>query len=107
MPKGLEPVGRGAQYNIYYYVNEKQIHPSECKLPNNVIASSMTISDKFRANSDDFYKYNGVRNEKSPNTTGTRTLIRKTVNNIILSISSKNGFRDELKSLLLKLRKLL
>ena len=103
MPKGLEPVGRGAQYNIYYYVNEKQIHPSECKLPNNVIASSMTISDKFRANSDDFYKYNGVRNEKSPNTTGTRTLIRKTVNNIIASISSKNGFRDELKDLLIKL----
>ena len=103
MPKGLEPVGRGARYVIYCDVNEKEIHPSECKLPNNVIASSMTISDKFRANSDDFYKYNGVRNEKSPSTTGTRTLIRKTVNNIITSISSKNGFRDELKNLLLKL----
>ena len=103
MPKGLEPVGRGARYNIYCDVNEIQIHPSECKLPNNVIASSMTISDKFRANSDDFYKYNGVRNEKSPNTTGTRTLIRKTVNNIITSISSTNGFRDELKNLLIKI----
>lgn len=103
MPKGQEIVRRGIKYSISCDVNKKQIYPSECKLPNCVIASSMTISDKFRANSDNFYKYNGVRNEKSPNTTGTRTLVRKTVNSIITSISFKNGFREELKNLLLKL----
>lgn len=75
----------------------------ECKLPARLIASSMTISDKFRAKSDDFYKYNGIRNENSPNTTGTRTLVRKTVNSIISCISSKYNFREELKCLLLKL----
>lgn len=103
MPKGLEPVRNRVRYNIFCDVNEKQIHPSECKLPNGIIATSMTISDKFRANSDDFYKYNGVRNEKSPSIIGTRTLVRKTVNSIISSISLQNGFRDELKDLLLKL----
>ena len=55
--------------------------------------------DKFKTAS----KYNGIRNENSPNTTGTRTLVRKTVNSIISCISSKYNFREELKCLLLKL----
>lgn len=97
MPKGMEPVGRGERYNVYYYFNDHQTPLFKCKLPLRLIASSMTINDKFRAKSDDFYKYNGIRNENSPNTTGTRTLVRKTVNSIISCISYKNKFREELK----------
>lgn len=103
MPKGMEPVGRGERYNVYYYLNDHQTPLLKCKLPLRLIASSMTINDKFRAKSDDFYKYNGIRNENSPNTTGTRTLVRKTVNSIISCISYKNKFREELKCLLSKL----
>lgn len=103
MPKGMEPVGRGERYNVYYYFNDHQTPLFKCKLPLRLIASSMTINDKFRAKSDDFYKYNGIRNENSPNTTGTRTLVRKTVNSIISCISYKNKFREELKCLLSKL----
>lgn len=103
MPKGMEPVGRGERYNVYYYFNDHQTPLFKCKLPLRLIASSMTINDKFRAKSNDFYKYNGIRNENSPNTTGTRTLVRKTVNSIISCISYKNKFREELKCLLSKL----
>lgn len=103
MPKDMEVVGRGERYNVYYYFNDQQTPLVKCKLPVRLIASSMTINDKFRAKSDDFYKYNGIRNENSPNTTGTRTLVRKTVNSIISCISYKNKFREELKCLLSKL----
>lgn len=103
MPKGMEPVGRGERYNVYYYLNDQQTPLVKCKLPVRLIASSMTINDKFKAKSDDFYRYNGIRNENSPNTTGTRTLVRKTVNSIISCISYKNKFREELKCLLSKL----
>lgn len=103
MPKDMEIVGRGEQYNVYHYFNDKQTPLLDCKLPIRLIASSMTINDKFKAKSDDFYRYNGIRNENSPNTTGTRTLVRKTVNSIISCISYKNKFREELKSLLSKL----
>lgn len=103
MPKDMEVVGRGERYNVYYYFNDQQVPLVKCKLPVRLIASSMTINDKFRAKSDDFYKYNGIRNENSPNTTGTRTLVRKTVNSIISCISYKNKFREELKCLLSKL----
>lgn len=103
MPKDMEVVGRGEQYNVYHYFNDKQTPLLDCKLPIRLIASSMTINDKFKAKSDDFYRYNGIRNENSPNTTGTRTLVRKTVNSIISCISYKNKFREELKCLLSKL----
>lgn len=91
------------EHDIIYYLNNQQVPFSKCKLPTRIIASSMTISDKFRARSNEFYKYNGIRNEKSPSTTGTRTLVRKTANSIISCISSKTNFQEELKSLLLKL----
>lgn len=103
MPHGLELVGRAARYNVYYYINGQQSSALDFVLPTSVIASSMTISDKFKAISDSFYKYNGIRNEKSPSTTGTRTLVRKTVNSIITCIASKKGFRDDLNNLLIKL----
>lgn len=102
MPKEQEQNSK-FEHDIIYYLNNQQVPFSKCKLPTRIIASSMTISDKFRARSNEFYKYNGIRNEKSPSTTGTRTLVRKTANSIISRISSKTNFQEELKSLLLKL----
>lgn len=103
MPNDDKYIFKGIGYNIDCYLNDQQISIQDCMIPNNVIASTMTINDKFRASSDEFYKYNGIRSEKNPSVTGTRTLIRKTVNNIISSLSHKKDFREELKNLLLKL----
>ena len=44
MPKGMEPVGRGERYNVYYYLNDQQTPLVKCKLPVRLIASSMTIN---------------------------------------------------------------
>ena len=75
-----------------------------CELPEVVIASAMTVSDKYviRGEKDKgtMYCYQGIRNEKSPGTTGTRTLVRKTVNGLIKCLKSKDGFREEIALLL-------
>ena len=75
-----------------------------CELPEAVIASAMTVSDKFviRGERDrgTMYCYQGIRNEKSPSTTGTRTLIRKTVTGLIKCLKHKGGFRGEISLLL-------
>ena len=63
---------------------------SEVVLPSIVLASSLMLTDKFNAKSLGKYKYLGVRNENSPSTTGTRTYVRKTVDNIIDGIKHKN-----------------
>lgn len=80
--------------------NEIQIDLQELILPDKVIASTMTITDKFLAKSDSFYRYKGIRNEKSASTTGTRTIIRKTVESLMACMSSKSAFQDELRILL-------
>ena len=75
-----------------------------CDLPEVVIASAMTVSDKFviRGEKDRgaMYCYQGIRNEKSPGTTGTRTLVRKTVNGLIKCLKANGDFREEIKLLL-------
>jgi hypothetical protein len=48
----------------------------------------MIVTDKFPTPSFGIYKYRGIRNENSPGTTGTRTLVRKTVDCIIDSLSA-------------------
>lgn len=68
------------------------------ELPNIVLASSLMITDKFNAKSAGIYKYLGVRNENSPSSTGTRTYIRKTVDNIVEGFKRKN-FANELEKL--------
>lgn len=82
-----------------YNVNVKEII-----LPNKVIASATTISDKFVAKSTKIYRYKGLRNENSPSSTGTRTMVRKTVNGLLDSLDIKVGFRNELKELLKHLK---
>ena len=91
-------------YNRQNYVtvikNGLSIDLADAFLPDRVIASTMTVTDKFVAKSDEFYKYRGIRNENSVNTTGTRTLIRKAVSSIMSCMSSKNAFQNEMRILL-------
>lgn len=72
-------------------------------LPQRVIASATTLSDRYLAKSTGMYRYKGLRNEKSPSTTGTRTMVRKTVDGLLDSLDVKTGFRMELKDLLMHL----
>ncbi len=79
-------------------VRDYGIEINELPLPKRVLASSLMITDKFNAKSNGIYKYLGVRNENSPSSTGTRTYVRKTVDNIIDGIKQKN-FAQELSKL--------
>lgn len=81
-------------------IRQYTVHLSEIELPVKVLASSLMLTDKFNAKSHGIYKYLGVRNENSPSSTGTRTYVRKTVDNIIDGIKQKN-FAEELKKLFL------
>lgn len=95
------PAGRARKFNTYYFRKENKTVPAESMtLPWRVIASSTTINDKFVAKSTEMYRYKGVRNEKSPSATGTRTLVRKTVESLLNSLDAKVGFRQQLKDLL-------
>ena len=78
----------------------EQIDVNELFLPDRIIASTMTVTDKFVAKSDSFYRYKGIRNERSASTTGTRTIIRKTVESLMDCMVSKNEFQLELRTLL-------
>lgn len=71
-----------------------------CELPDVVVASAMTVSDKFTVKSSEFYRYQGIRNENSPSTTGTRTLVRKAVAGLIQCLKTKGGYREEVTRLL-------
>lgn len=94
-------VGRAKRYNTYYFRKDRRtIFAEEMTLPWRVIASSTTINDKFVAKSTDMYRYKGVRSEKSPSSTGTRTLVRKTVESLLNSLDANVGFRRQLKDLL-------
>ena len=73
---------------------------ADLKLPSKIIASTMTVSDKFKSKSSPYYRYKGIRNENSPNSTGTKTIVRKTVDAIIECLGSKENYRSELRQLL-------
>jgi predicted ATP-dependent endonuclease of OLD family len=79
--------------------NSFKIQLTELLLPSKVIASSIMLTDKFNSADTDIYRYMGVRNPKSPSTAGTRTYIRRTVDNIIECLNRKN-FKIELAELL-------
>ena len=73
----------------------------ECLLPNVIVASAMTVTDKFSVKPvGDMYRYQGIRSETSPSTTGTRTLVRKTVEGLVRCLKVKGGYREELALLL-------
>ncbi len=79
--------------------NSVGIH--DCLLPNVVVASAMTVSDKFPVKPvGEMYRYQGIRSENSPSTTGTRTLVRKTVEGLVRCLKVKGGYREELALLL-------
>lgn len=80
--------------------NGVEITLDEVHLPERVIASTMTVTDKFLAKTDEFYRYKGIRNERSASTTGTRTIIRKTVDSLMDCMASKSVFLEELRILL-------
>ena len=83
------------------FINGISVGLNACLLPNVVIASAMTVSDKFPVKTEGgMYHYQGIRNENSPSTTGTRTLIRKTVEGLIKCLKVKGGYRQELGILL-------
>ena len=98
--QGLEPIGRNMLRQYLFRKNGKDVPIGEMRLPRRVIASSMTIADKFPTPSKGIYAYRGVRSEKTPSTTGTRTIVRKAVEGIIDSLSHKHASREELKLLL-------
>ncbi len=92
--------GRSIYTQFVYRKNGEEVRASSMELPKRVIASSTTIADKYVAKSTEMYRYKGLRNENSPSTTGTRTMVRKTVESLLGSLDMKYGFRQELKDLL-------
>lgn len=98
--QGMEPIGRNVPRQYLFKRNGLNVHVEDIRLPQSVIASSMTIADKFPTPSMGIYEYRGVRSEKTPSMTGTRTLVRKAVIGIIDSLAHKHTTRDELKLLL-------
>lgn len=98
----INAVGRNiSQYNQFVFLrNGEKVDVRDIVIPKRVIASSTTIADKYVAKSTDMYRYKGLRNEKSPSMTGTRTMVRKTVDSLLGSLDMKYGFRRELKELL-------
>ena len=99
---GVEQVGnhRRVVANLVCKMNGQPVSVRRLICPARIIASTMTVTDKFSTVSSGKYIYRGIRNEKSPNTTGTRTMIRKTVRGLLHSLDVKEGFREELIDLL-------
>jgi predicted ATPase len=79
-------------------IDQYAISLEQLELPTKILASSLMITDKFNAKSTKVYKYLGVRSEKSPSSTGTKTYVRKIIDNIVDGIKQKN-FRSELRKL--------
>lgn len=80
----------------------KRINKAEFEglLPKHLIATSNYVLDKFPTSSNSMYKYCGIRNENTPGLVSTKGLVRKTVDWVIASLDEKEGFVQEIKSLL-------
>ncbi len=98
----LEPAGRARRNYIHTVCkrNGEKVGIEQMEIPARIIASTMTVTDKFTTVNSGRYIYKGIRNENSPGTTGTRTMIRKTVSGLLHSLDVKEGFRQELVELL-------
>lgn len=103
--RDINPVGCGRRmFTQFVFMRDGYtVDSGEMKLPSKLIASATTIADKYVAKSTKMYRYKGLRNENSPSSTGTRTMVRKTVEGLLDSLDVKEGFRDELKDLLMRL----
>lgn len=98
----FEPAGRARRNYMHTTCkrNAEEVRIGQMVAPARIIASTMTVTDKFTTVNSGHYIYKGIRNENSPGTTGTRTLIRKTVSGLLHSLDVKEGFREELVELL-------
>lgn len=94
------PAGRAKYTGLHFKRNGENVSAGMMELPWRVVVCSTTINDKFVAKSTEMYRYKGMRNEKSPSSTGTRTMVRKTVESLLNSLDVEVGFRRQLKDLL-------
>ena len=101
--RGMMPVGRNVGHTFLLKVDNHQAGWQDIRLPQKLIASSMTIADKFPTPSAGFYNYRGVRSERTPSTTGTRTIVRKAVDGITDSLAHKHTTRADLSHILSEL----
>lgn len=95
-----EKRGKRNYSHVIYKRNGETAKAGQMVVPQRIIASTMTVTDKFTTVNTGNYIYKGIRNENSPGTTGTRTMIRKTVSGLLHSLDVKEGFRQELMELL-------
>lgn len=98
---GMQPSGHNTI--LSFFIDGNNVNRRDFLLPRTVIASSMTIVDKFPTPSVGIYKYRGVRSEKTPSTTGTRTIVRKAVEGIIDSLAHKHTTKEEISIILSEL----
>lgn len=98
----MDPIERGRhRFARFFFKRDNiEVNVNNLQLPNKVIASATTIADKYVAKSTKMYRYKGLRNENNPSSTGTRTMVRKTVSGLLDSLDMKVGFKNELKELL-------
>ena len=92
-----------SQFPRYYcWEDDKPCALTRCPVPCALLASAVSINDRFKTQKKDdgFYWYLGARNAKSPNTTGTRTLVRKTVTAIAECLMNGSDFKVHLTQLL-------
>lgn len=100
---GLTPVGRNVGHTFLFKVDNHNATWQDIRLPQRIIASSMTIADKFPTPSVGIYNYRGVRSERTPSTTGTRTIVRKAVDGIVDSLAHKHTTREDISIILSEL----
>lgn len=99
---GLVKVYGNAKERISCWVDDKPKGLHWCDLPCAVLASSITIADRFRTQKqpDNYYWYLGARNENLPNSTGTKTIVRKAVDAIAECLTHDAYFKEKLFDLL-------
>ena len=94
----------GYSYNSFQYLKDNVFcDNTQIQFPQAIIASSMTIADKYPTPSIGRYKYRGVRSENTPSVTGTRTFVRKAVDGILDSLTNKYTTRQDLAIILREL----
>lgn len=88
--------------NLNCRINDIDADYSIDQLPKNILASSLLLNDRYTItkNNQSFYKYLGIRNINSPRTAGTRTNIKRNVEQIVNKIESGD---DSIKSKIISL----
>jgi predicted ATPase len=92
---------RRSQY-LNCRINDIDADYSLDHLPKNILASSLLLNDRYTItkNNQNFYKYLGIRNINSPRTAGTRTNIKRNVEQIVNKIETGD---DSIKSKIISL----